>query len=398
MNKTLIFALLATALAAQADGGPRFNAPGARDLTPTALVALPAPTGQLERRPVNYAFALDPMAELQAAAPFAAESREYWMEVDGSALQRGAAIETTSPGAVIRLSPAEGATAVDPAQLQILRNGRALAQPQSLQRTATAAQLQAAGMDVPDGSAIVQLAADNGSGGFQLRLPKASGRYLIHVFEPQSEFVLRAQADRAQALAGERARVSVRLDRQAQAMAAEVGGLLVAPDGRSFELAFSRQGDAASALLALPADAGRSPGLWEVQVFAEGRDGERRVLRDARTVIAVAAPTARLSGGFRFDAGTLRLNAPLQVGSPGRYALRATLYATGPDGIARPVSQAESAAWVAPGARLIALAFDRAHVPTGYGAPYEIRQLQLIDQGRMATVETREFAARIGRR
>jgi hypothetical protein len=83
------------------------------------------------------------------------------------------------------------------------------------------------------------------------------------------------------------------------------------------------------------------------------------------------------------------------VGSPGRYEVTGTLFATGADGIARPVAQAASAAWLEPGERQLALAFDRRHVPLGYGAPYELRQLQLRDQARMGMLETRDRAARV---
>jgi len=40
------------------------------------------------------------------------------------------------------------------------------------------------------------------------------------------------------------------------------------------------------------------------------------------------------------------------------------------------------------------LAFDREHVPAGYGAPFEVRQLELNDQTRLALVESRSRAVR----
>jgi hypothetical protein len=58
----------------------------------------------------------------------------------------------------------------------------------------------------------------------------------------------------------------------------------------------------------------------------------------------------------------------------------------------RPVSQAHSAAWLKRGNGMLVLQFDRSHLPAGYGAPFEVRQLELNDQARMAPLERRERA------
>jgi hypothetical protein len=149
------------------------------------------------------------------------------------------------------------------------------------------------------------------------------------------------------------------------------------------------------AVATLPADAAVERGLWEAQVFAEGRDGDRRVQRDGRVAFAVAQPTARLVGEGRASRSGLRFELPLQVRSPGRYEVAATLFATGTDGLAHPVAQAASAAWFEPGTRSLTLAFGRELVPLGYGAPFEVRELTLKDQSRMGLLETRAVALKV---
>ncbi|WP_146909338.1 DUF4785 domain-containing protein [Arenimonas daejeonensis] len=177
MNKNLLFCLMSLALAASAQAG-NLLPPGSADQSPTKLMAAPVPTGKFERQPLSFAWALDPQAGLEASAPHLAESREFWAMADGAELKRGFDIQTTAPGAVIRISPAAGNTAVDPGSVRVMKNGRMIPEPQSFQRKANARQLRAAGMDVPEGSAIVQIAAAHGQGRFQVALPKASGRYL----------------------------------------------------------------------------------------------------------------------------------------------------------------------------------------------------------------------------
>lgn len=390
MKKNLLFCLMSLALAASAQAG-NLLAPGSADQSPSKLVAAPVPAGQFERQPLSFAWALDPQAEVAAPSPFLAESREFWALAEGSELKRGFGIQTTAPGAVIRISPAAGNAAVDPGEIRVMKNGRLIPEPQSFQRKANTQQLQQAGMDVPNGTAIVQLAGTHGEGRFQVLLPKASGRYLVHVYEPESPYVLKAQAARSRLIAGDTLEVAAVMQRgQAKLAGGRVEGELVSPSGRSYPLAFSN----GKARLAVPVEAGDEPGLWEVQLFAGQVIAGAPVQRDARTAIEIAKPTARLAGGYGFDAAALHFELPLQVAAEGRYELRGTLYATARDGVSRPVSQAHAANWLQPGQRSLGLAFDRSHVPAGYGAPFELRFLELKDQTRMGTLDTRELAAR----
>lgn len=387
MNKTLLFCLISASFSAQAGS---LLAPRGNDQTANRVVSAPLPAGEFERKPLSFSWQLNPAAELTAQAPFVAESREYWAQVDGAELARGHDIDTTAAGAVIRISPAKGAAPVSADKVQVLRNGRAIAQPESFQRQATAKQLQDAGMDIADGSAVLQLAEANGKGRFQLKMGQAKGRYLVHVFEPNSEYALRAQGNRATLLAGDTLEVSAQLSRDGKSLAGQMDGMLVSPSGRSLNLSFAN----GKARVQVPADAASERGLWEVQLFSGAIDAGASIQRDARTVVAIAQPTARLSGSYEFDTGNLAFRLPVQVGAEGRYELRGTLYATATDGTLRPVSQAHGAAWLAAGERSLSLGFDRSHVPMGYRAPFELRNVELNDQTRMGKLETRELAAR----
>ena len=390
MNKNLLFCLMSLALATSAQAG-NLMAPGSADQSPSKLMVAPVPAGEFERQPLSFAWALDPQAEVATASPHLAESREFWAVSEGTELKRGFTVQTTAPGAVIRISPAAGNAAVDPGDLRVMKDGRLIPEPQSFQRKATTQQLRDAGMAVPDGSAIVQLAGTHGQGRFQVVLPKASGRYLVHVYEPESPYVLKAQAARSRLLTGDTLEVAAAMQRgQAKLAGGRVEGELVSPSGRSYPLAFSN----GKARLVVPVEAGNEPGLWEVQLFAGQVIAGAPVQRDARTAVEIAKPTARLAGGYGFDASALRFELPLQVAAEGRYEVRGTLFAKGPDGVSRPVSQAHSANWLTPGQRSLGLAFSPGHVPSGYGAPFELRFLELKDQTRMGTLDTRELAAR----
>jgi hypothetical protein len=360
---------------------------GGNDQVPTRLTALPAPAGTFERKPVSFSWKLDPAQTLSTPAPQRVESREYWQTVEGADLVRGVDVAVSAPGAVIRVSPARGAGHLKPADLKMHRNG----QVARLQSAAGDEELQAAGMDVDPGTAVVKLDHATTAGRYKLQASKARGRYLVHVFEPQSDVVLHAQARKNHALSGDTMTVDIAMSRAGRTVEATTQALLVAPDGSSQPVTISRKSSGGgTAQATLPTSASAHVGLWELQVFAN--DGE--LARDARTAFAVAQPTAKFKGDYAVNTQLLRLALPVEAGSAGRYEARGTLYATGPDALLRPVSQGHVANWFERGDGILVLDFEESHVPAGFGAPYEVRHLELHDQTRLVPVETRDRGAR----
>ncbi len=361
---------------------------GNGDQVPSRLVSsLPAPRGAIERAPVSFSWKLDPSLGLTQPAPYMAESREYWLTVQGTELQRGVALPMSSANALVRVSPARGAAALRAEDFTVTARGRKV----SVARSADAESLRAAGMDASAGTQVLRLGAGSGAGPATLRAQNARGQYVVHVFEPNSNLVMFARPDRSHALAGEQMRVNVSATSAGRASAMRASALLVAPDGSSQPVSIRAvAGGGQEAVFKLPTQVKQGSGLWELQVFSIV-DG---VPRDARTAFAVAQPTARFAGNFALDSSRLNVSLPVQAASPGRYEARGTLYATAPDGSLRPVSEAHSAAWMNAGNGALVLQFQRAHLPAGYGAPYELRQLELNDQARMAPLESRARAAR----
>ncbi|UXI66724.1 DUF4785 family protein [Tahibacter amnicola] len=368
--------------------------PGAGDQIVKALSARKdrAPGPALERAPVAMSWALDGKEPLAAVpAPFTAESREYWRDADEAALRRGVVLTTTSPQALVRISPHAGNTAkLRPDELVIRAGGRQFAADEAIERLADAEALRQAGMDVAEGTVILKLAAILGKGEVELAIPAAQGKYLIHVFEPQSTQVMQLRAGRDTVIAGTPLEISVQLP---GVTTRRVTGLVAAPDGHSQPLSFQRAGDGSYKARVQPdaAHAG-GQGLWEVHAFADGSAGSLRVQRDARTAFAVAAPTARLDGTVQPATardGGLSLRIGVEVAQGSRYQLSGVLYGTAKDGSRQPVAYAQSAAWLEAGKRGVDLSFDAATL--GLSPPYELRDLRLSDQANLAVIERREF-------
>ena len=370
--------------------------PAVADRIADGVVAAPLPPGQFEREPVQFAWALDPAEPVLSAAPEVMESRSFWRTVEAAELQRGVEVELSAPGAVIQLSPAAGARALPAQSLKV----RDAANRVMDTRQFESAQLQQAGMAVTPGTQLLKLESGD-IGRYRLQAADGQGRYVLQVLEPNSPVVLRARTDRAVAFAGSRISLQVDMD-GAQSAAASLAqrlaraplvgqGLLVAPDGRTWDVPLQAgRGGGLSSTVALPAEGSDAPGLWELQVFTE----QAGIARDTRLAFALARPPARIAGSIR-AANLADLRFPLQVGAPGRYEVRATLFATGTDGQLRPVAQGHSAAWFnAAGAGQLRLSFAGVALPAGYGAPYELREVELHDQSRMAPIERRARALR----
>lgn len=387
MRISLLSALTCAALVASpAMAAETFPSTGQGDLVPQALTRLPTVPGDGERKPVSFSWALDPAAPLFATPPHLAQSTEYWQTVDAGQLQAGVSLPITSQGALIRVSPARNAKALAPAQLQMRLNGNAV----DFDAGADADALRAAGMEVSAGTRILRL-DQTGAGRYTLQAPDAQGQYVVHVFEPNSDLVLSARAERDVVLAGASMRVDIAAARSGQPLPATAEALLVSPGGNTWPVPVERAADGQLfAQLQAPTLVGNEAGLWELQVFTVS-DG---VPRDVRTAFAVAPGTARFAGVFATDAKRLRVALPVQAASEGRYEARGTLYATSAAGELRPVSLAHSAAWLKRGNGMLVLVFDPSHLPHGYGAPFEVRELQLNDQTRMAPLEQRQAALR----
>ncbi len=364
------------------------------DQVPTTLVAAPLSGQDSERAPLSFAWALDPAMPLQTAGPSASISHSYWLQVEGRQLRSGLNVPLTAPGAVVQLSPVPGARALPADEVDLYDP----AGHGSVARRIDARPLQEAGWPTHDGSSLLRSGATSAAGAYTLRSARAQGRYVVQVLEPDSPIRLDVQVSPSWVLAGGQVRLQARLlaeEAGAAPVPAHHAGLvgealLVAPDGRSWRHRLLRGDDGSlGAQVRVPADTGTAPGLWELQVFTQA-DG---VLRDGRVAFAAARPTARFTGKAMTDAHSRQVGLSLAVMSAGRYEVRGTLHATAGDGRLRPVARAHAAAWF-DGAKhgVLTLPFDQVPLPVGFGPPYELRDLQLQDQTRMALVESRAVA------
>lgn len=352
-----------------------------------------------ERAPVDFAWALDPADVLARPAPYVAESREFWADLDAGQLRGGYSFQTTAPGALVRLSPMQQGKSRGLAlsDLNLRINGEPVDAAQAVLNSADAQQMKAAGVDFNEGTIVFQLAPEAGIGTVEVMAKSAAGGYLLHVYEPDSPVTLSLGATRARLLAGDTLELSAKwLGASQVRMPASIGGLITAPDGYSkpIKLVRNKQGDYRASVV-LPEDADGGLMLWEVHAFGVVQAKDGGVARDAKTSFSVSRPTARLGNQISLaKSRAMALGVEVEVGSVGRYELRGTLYGTDSSGALMPFAIAHSARWLEPGKASITLDFGELAAKAGMTGPFELRDLQLNDQARLGQLEDRARALR----
>ncbi len=379
--------------------------------TLTAHAALPTITAQAaktvampqvhaERQPVSINWALPHDGAIQAVPQsFARSSREYWLDASADDLKQGLQLPLTAPGAIIRVSPSDTVHGqLAPEKVQLRLGNQSLSADRAASQLADATTMRAAGMNVPAASLVMRLKPELGSGVATLQAASPSGRYVVHVFEPNSSLTVSARADRDDALLGQHVHVSVGMQDAGKARPLQsVDGFLRAPDGSTTPLDYRAQADGSYAADVAPARASAVPGLWEIHSFSVGDDGAgHAVRRDTTTVFSAAAPDARLDGSAEVKRAAgqgIDVGVGVTAAGASRYAVSGVLYGRDSSGHMVPAAYAQSAAWLPAGNGKLVLHYDASNLH-GVGAPYELHDLRLQDQPAIALIERRALALR----
>ncbi len=393
----ILIAALSAALYSGVSGAGMLN-PDTGDLVATAVAkAAIAPEPIVENPELHYAWRSSETSTEQS--PFEAVSQEYWADYSADQLSAGIDIHTTAPGAVVRISPLQGTRhAVQPADLQVQRNGQLYANASGISSVASAEDIAAGLPAFPDNTSAFRLRAELGSGAFRLSAPVSDGRYLIHVYEPDSDQQLKLSAAADSHLSGQNLSLRASFESGGRVSAVDnINGVLTAPDGRSFELDYTlqRDGSYAANLPAPAAAASDGPIPWEVHTFSSS--GE--VLRDAKTAISITAPVARLSGAahqlsLRAYGTNVVVQFGIDSGVSGRFQLTGTLWGTNEKGALVPVAVAQTAKDLSgvEGDYLELRFLTDVVDPAKVRAPFEIRDLRLQNQADMGLLERRARA------
>ena len=352
----------------------RLAAPAAGDLHAPAAIASEQPSLAPPGGPVSFTWPIDQAADdlVDRPTPHVASATGHARTVPAAALRRGVSLPISHPGAFLKLSAQSGQ--IDPASVTVIDpRGEVHTFAAGLRRVGSAE------------SGAFTLDPALGVGLFTLRA-EASAPVRLDVLERGSDLVLLAQAASDVVFRGDDLQVEARLLHRGRPVAAErVTARLLAPDGRAVARTLTRAADG-SYRARLPVRGEPTGQPWTIELQADATVGGRPVRRTTTTAVAVSVPTARPTGEITLShpGGGVRAELALEVASAGRYAVSAVLYGRNRDGVLQPIAVGQSADQLAPGRRSLTLEFDAATVDAAdLRGPFELRDLRLVDQGRM---------------
>lgn len=360
---------------------------------PLGLKATSVPT---EAVSMSWALPADKAIDL-APQPFVATSKEYWVDVTADQLKAGVPLFAQAPGALVRLNPAPGEkalSAIDPTALTLIDPAkRAFTDGSAMELVATAAQLKAAGSPFVEGTVAFRLRSNLGAGTFTLKATDLSqGRYVLHVLDQNSAVALAVKTLRSDYLHGDQLTVEASFQGAGLKVAmGEIDGYVVSPAGRSWPVRFAPSGNG-SHKATLPLDALEAPGrgLWEAHVAAQGKVDGQALRRYGKVAFNVAVPSASLNGvadKLASASGDLALRLGVTSAVAGRYEVRGVLFGSDANGAMHPIAVGHSADWLQAGDQGLVLSFGGDLVKaSGLSAPFEVRDLRLVDQGTMGTL------------
>ncbi len=348
-----------------------------------------------ESEPVMFSWQLEESAELNFEQPaFVQSSKQYFLTVSSNDLAEGVTLHTTSPGAFVRVSPLNSAKAgaFDAPDFQLSTAGKWQPSASGMQKFVDSDALQAAGMDVVDRSVAFQINPGLGQGQIGLRIANqaklAGGSFVVHVQEPDSPFELQLQANNSQFMTGDMLQAQINMTSMPVLDVANAKALLTDPAGNvAGEFALEQTSGGLIATMSTKGLSSNTPGLWEVHLYVDQQENGMRVMRDATTAVAIAQPTAQLKGvGDQHFVGQdmVQTSFKVEAGLAGRYELRGVLFATDQTGDLVPVAVGHSAKNLGSGAGTIPLRFELGEgLGSAFGAPFEVRHLELNDQSMM---------------
>lgn len=329
-------------------------------------------------------------------------SNEYWFTVSGDALNQGIPLTISQGGAVIRLAPRADmssgalfhAPAIEPTSLK-LSAPKGAQVPDLMRSMANADALASAGMN--DDSSALLLSSAAPAGEYRLKARTAvdpRSQYLVNVKEKGSPLLLHLSAPMGLSL-GQSLAGSLALDGLGQLNAANAR---LRQGAKELPLELTLENGSFSAAMPdgfMPESAAE---LSELLIDVHSQVDGVNVKRTIKTAFKHFVPSGRVlpETQVHWQGKTpVAVTFNLELAEAGRFALSAVL--TGTDSSGREVAIHSSAAarWFdESGSLTLPLSRDLIEA-SGLEAPFQIRELELKDQGQMAILSFQDKALRL---
>jgi hypothetical protein len=333
------------------------------------------------------------------------DSRQYWVDATGSDLAKGIELPLTAPGAVIRVSTLEpnAKVAIAAQQISLALDGMPLT-ASAMSSLADGPALKAAGLDVPESSLAFKLGPDVAAGSLKLgvtALPDDQ-HMVVHVFEPESSWSGQLTLPQHTLFAGDAISIGLGVgDGKSQLPLDSVQAVISNPTAdEQFALTLDPSSGLLLGTLPKSVQFTGQDGLFEAHAWVETSTPEGLTIRrDLKIPFAVTPALARFDGNaFASLDKDLHIGVGVEAAVAGRFQASAQVFGTAADGSLRPLAMAQTAATMDAGTGTLQFKVDAGLIrQSGLSAPFELRGLELFDQGRMFPQQRQQRALRIVR-
>lgn len=374
------------------------------DLVPARLAVPQGDVLGVDTTAVAHTRAVDPDRPLaMRATPKPDRSRRFWTIVPGTALAEGIDVHTTAPGATISLRPQSDAReGIDPNAI-VLVDPEGVEHPghEGMHTSVAWDELRAGASPFAPGTSAFRLDPALGDGRWTVRTgAPLAGDVLVHVVEPDSAVELTVTTDATTYLAGHT--VVIEVDAKNDDAWAEIGGAIAhtrSPSGEELDVDLDPIGKGRLRGSFVPDETNVVPGApWLVEVEASIDLGDRTSRRNARVSFGYGVAAAGFDGRVSLEESPRAeafVELGIQVVASGRYAVAATVWGQDATGAARPLGITQSAAWLDPGDDAIDLPLG--DLLDGPSDRFELRDLRLVDQSRVALLHRQALGATLQR-
>jgi|GEM_PF-3989898 len=338
---------------------------------------------------VSFTQQLDPDLDVALGVKgLSVVSKSYYQEVSGRELKQGVSLNTAGTAAVIRVTPVKTLVqgkaitpaVIEPDDLELTgASGNFNVNKSGMAIKANSDQLSNTHPGIFKNTAAFVIDEGMGKGNFALKTNRGvadNDRYLIHVFDKNSDVNLSLKTDRPAFADQDTLVVSANLAGASFKTGSNTASL-ISPDGRQFPMSLANGKQGVEAKIALTMDTSREPGeLWKVVLNSESKEG---IPRTAELAVDIHQKTASISN-HKFAKGNLSVT--INVNEAGRYELRGWMFSQ-LGKRTEPKAVQYYAKWFEPGQHQI-------NIPIGAknATGIVLKQLQLLDQSRLAVLET----------
>lgn len=315
-------------------------------------------------------------------------SHKYQLKASMQELQEGVTINTTAPGAVIRISPANPDKKIKPDfQIKTFKgSNQSLLQASSLFSKDEALK----GSAFEDNTlAISKLKPELGSGQFILSTQSTDedSQYLINVYDANSSTQLTIETDKPRYFYGDELKATLKLtDKNFDYLITSIETVLIDPEGNkipvepkalsinTYELSYP-----------LLSEKNANGANWHIQATVSGRAGQRVVDRKVQISFSLSLPSAAIREIEKNSSNSFDFSALIEAATDSRYALQSVLFGTDEQGKIHPMQIVQTSNWLSSGINKVNFSFDSKQ-KSGYKAPFYIGYTRLTDFGQQKPV------------